>query len=275
MRGGFWLLLVLLFESGQSWRVGLLRKAVTASLVAASLGGGAIGPIAVHAEDASPSLSAQLKDLQAAKSMEQSKRLQENDQELLAKELLMAEGQLIARGTVKVVCDKMDVSRFPNGFETADAIDPELAKGKLFLLAVGREGTLPLAARSIPLEGLQFPLVWEITWSDLLFPYTQEAWLNSANRLDSIGVTAFLTPEQKLAIPNKAIRAGFALSDPVQFAGKITRSTATIQIGAGEPLDTSLFTPVETQLLTAVDDGIARNLSPAPKTGSTPSSRRR
>lgn len=100
----------------------------------------------------------------------------------------------------------------------------------LFVLAVGREGP-PLAATKFKLKGLEFPVVFELTtdgkkweriekelnlflayysliilipfyyfrWTDLLFPYTADAYQKSNNAKDTIAVTTILTPAATLA----------------------------------------------------------------------------
>lgn len=269
-----------LLVSGSAWRLspGLVRKvaaslAVATSFSQASLAGAIeiASPssqiITTRVQSSSsdvPSFAEQIKEVQAKKSDEQKLRLQQQDQDFLAKELLMPEGNLVARGIITVLCDNTNPKIFPYGFDTADAIDLKFAEpsARLFLLAVGREGSLPLAAKSYPLKNLRFPMVFEIEAKDLLFPYTKDAWMASGNRLDTIAVSAFLTPESSLSTANPSIRVGFGLSDPQTMAGVLTRSTAQIKLGLGEPVDTRLFTAQEIELLQGVDNGIARNMSP-------------
>ena len=167
-----------------------------------------------------------------------------------------------------MTCDNIDSKVFPLGFVSAGDLDPaafDTPSSRLFVLAVGRDGNIPLAAKSIPLKGTEFPLVIELETKDLLFPYTNEAWMQSANRMDTIAVSAFLSPNDKISVPSSAVRVSFALSDPLTMAGKLTRSTAKLQLGPGKPLDVSLFTQEEINLLKSVDDGIERNIKGAKK----------
>lgn len=215
----------------------------------------------------SNALAQQLQLLQTKNSENQQALLQQQDQEMLTKELLMADGQLIARGVVMITCDNIDQKVFPLGFISASDLDASFdsANSRLFILAVGREGSIPMAAKSYPLKNLQFPISFELEDKDLLFPYTKEAWLTSGNRADTIAVSAFITPNSKISLPSSSVRVGFGLSDPLTMAGKLTRSSAQIRVGPGRPLDVSLFTQAEIDLLAAVDSGIERNLKSSPK----------
>jgi len=264
------LLLALVLAAGaDAWNLGQARRAVASLSVGLGLGLGSVQQLpALAAEEAAPSsLVQQLREMQEKRVVEQRKRLESDDQRLLSSELLLPEGALLARGILTVVSDKWDSKVFPLGFETAASLDTRFSdpSSRLFVLCVGRESSIPVAAKSFPLKDIQFPFVFELLDSDLLFPYTKEAWLASPSRVDTVAITAFFTPESKLSIANPNIRVGFALSEPVQFAGKLTRSTAAIRLGAGEAVDTSLFTPAEIALLQAVDDGIAKNVGQAVK----------
>ena len=65
----------------------------------------------------------------------------------------------------------MDPSRYPLGFADAVSLDPlyDNDKAALILTAVGRSGP-PVAAKRYQLKTVQFPLVFEMTTEDLLFP---------------------------------------------------------------------------------------------------------
>lgn len=160
-----------------------------------------------------------------------------------------------------MVIDKTDPRTFPYGLECADALDAKFSSpsSRLYLLVVGQDSTQPLAAKSMPLANLKFPLVYEVETKDLLFPWNREAWVASPNHLDTVAVSAFFTPEESLSRPNPSIRVGFALSEPKQFAGKVTRSNADIKLGTGEPVDTRLFNANEIAILEQVDSGIIKN----------------
>ena len=89
-------------------------------------------------------------------------------------------------------------------------------------IGVGREGP-PLAAKRYSLKSATFPMVFELTTDDLLFPYTVDAWMSSDNKGQSIATTAIISSSSSLANPTKTERYGFGLSDPVTFAGVLTR----------------------------------------------------
>jgi hypothetical protein len=87
--------------------------------------------------------------------------------------------------------------------------------------------------------------------TDLLFPYTEEAWVQSTNAKDSIATTVILSSSNALSQPANNERYGFALSDPMTFAGVLTRSSATI--GVSGKIDSNLYTKEEIALLAGVD----------------------
>lgn len=243
-----------------------LRRAAASVAVGLGLGLMITGPpLQSIAEEAT--FAQQLRAMQEVRTTQQRLRLEEEDHEMLTRELLMPEGALIARGVLTLESSKMNPETFPLGLETADALDPIFANpnARLFILCVGRESTTPLAAKSMPLAGLKFPLMYEVEDKDLLFPYTAQAWRESPGHLDTIAVSAFLTPEDKLSVPNPSIRVSFALNEPKNFAGKLTRGNADIKVGAALPVDTAKFTEEEVAVLKKVDDGIAKNMGSSKK----------
>jgi hypothetical protein len=80
---------------------------------------------------------------------------------------------LIAKGIVSLSTSGtgVDPSRYPLGFADAVSLDPlyDNDKAALILTAVGRSGP-PVAAKRYQLKTVQFPLVFEMTTEDLLFP---------------------------------------------------------------------------------------------------------
>ena len=124
----------------------------------------------------------------------------------------------------------------------------------LFILAVGREGP-PLAAKKYHLNQLQFPFVFEITSDDLIFPYTQDAWLKSSNSKDTIAITAIVSSSKNLGEPSNTEKFGFGLSEPVVFAGVLSRSPAKVIIQ--DKIDKNLYSSEELNLLTNVDKELA------------------
>jgi len=234
------------------------RKAVAFTLTLATFGLGT--PLQSKAEDGGTNnIADQIKLVQAMQVENQRARLQTMDQEAMAKELQMKDGQLIARGTVTLLSDALNAKTNPMGYPDAMTLDGAYSDpaSTMFVLCVGREGSVPLAAKAYPLNELKFPMVFEVESSDLLFPYTPEAWLASTNRADTIAVSVFITPDSVINRPNEHVRVGFALSDPVTIAGVLTRATAAVQIQT--KLDSKLYTPEETALLTSVDNGLSSN----------------
>eukprot|EP00597_Dinobryon_sp_UTEXLB2267_P018121 CAMPEP_0201097948 /NCGR_PEP_ID=MMETSP0812-20130820/7005_1 /ASSEMBLY_ACC=CAM_ASM_000668 /TAXON_ID=98059 /ORGANISM="Dinobryon sp., Strain UTEXLB2267" /LENGTH=243 /DNA_ID=CAMNT_0047353113 /DNA_START=129 /DNA_END=860 /DNA_ORIENTATION=- len=197
------------------------------------------------------SLQSQLKALQQDRVLQQKQQLEEKQQNLLTKQLQYPEGRLISRGVIILTAG--DPVTYPYGFTSAADVDPQFASdtSTLFILGVGREGP-PLAAKSYPLKDIQFPFVFELLSNeDLLFPYTEDAWLKSDNAKDSIATTAILSSSNQLSAPANTERYGFGLSEPITFAGVLTRSSTNI--GVTGKIDSSLYTQEETDLLAGID----------------------
>ncbi len=144
-------------------------------------------PLACLAEEST--LASQLKDVVAKQVSEQKTRIEAEEQQLMTQELLYPDGKLIGRGIVKLVPNadtpnqlKAFQASFPYGYPDAAALDPAFSEeGTMFVLAVGRDGP-PLAAKRIKTKDVAFPIAFELTSSDLVFPYTPEAWIASPNR---------------------------------------------------------------------------------------------
>ena len=118
-----------------------------------------------------------------------------------------------------------------------------------------------MAAKRIPLKNLEFPLVFELNSdTDLLFPYTEEAWIQSSNAKDSIATTAILSSSNALSLPANNERYGFGLSDPMTFAGVLTRSSAAL--GINGKIDSNLYSKEEIALLAGVDKELEAKSSP-------------
>ena len=77
---------------------------------------------------------------------------------------------VIARGTVMIAANMygVDASLYPLGFPEAAELDQAFAneEATMVITAVGRDGP-PVAAKRMKLKGLQFPLSFELTSSDL------------------------------------------------------------------------------------------------------------
>lgn len=173
---------------------------------------------------------------------------------MTAKELLYDDGYLLARGSV-VLESAGSQSLYPFGLSKASDVDAVYAdeNAALYLLAVGREGP-PVAAKRYLLKDLSFPLAFELTAKDLIFPYTAEAWLNTPGSRDSIAMTAIITVSPKLSVSTGTERFGFGVSDPTTFAGKFCRTTASIRV-LGK-IDKVKYTDSEVELLSNIDRAI-------------------
>lgn len=199
----------------------------------------------------------QLQELQSVNVEKQKADLERQETEMMTKELQYPPGKLIARGIITLSTDGLRATEFPYGLESASLIDSDFGNddAALFILAVGREGP-PVAAKKIKLASLTFPLVFEITTDDLLFPYTPEAWEESSLSKDSVAVTAIMNSQGKLSIPNAVQRIGFAISEPTVFAGTPQRTSASISVAS--KIDTRLYTTEELGILSGIDDGLDR-----------------
>jgi hypothetical protein len=113
----------------------------------------------------------------------------------------------------------------------------------------------PLAAKRYKLNSLQFPFVFEITSADLLFPYTEEAWLKSTNSKDTVAMTAIISTSPLLGKPADTERAGFGISEPITFAGVLTRTGG--QLSVQDKVDMSLYSKEDLALLDSVDKALA------------------
>ena len=142
---------------------------------------------------------------------------------------------LIARGSITIQSLKNKL-QYPFGDLHAYDSNPSLEseKASLFLIAVGKEGP-PFAAKRLALSQLSFPLVFELTTDDLLFPYTPDAYAKSANSQDTVVVTAVLTKGDDLGQIVGNEEFGYGLSEFTTFAGKKIRGEAKLVI------DPSLF----------------------------------
>lgn len=221
-----------------------------------------LSPCITIAEDDISGFQSQLQILRQQKNEEQKNMKELNEQALMTKELLYPEGKVISRGIVYLTPKKNNIEfdkiNFPYGLMRASEIDEELNNDRatIFVLAVGREGP-PVAARKYSLKDLSFPFVFEITTDDLFFPYTPEAWSSSPNSKDSVAVSAVISTDEFLATPSFNEWVGFGLSNPVQFAGRIERSSATVNIN--NKIDKGLYSENEVKVLSSVDSALNVN----------------
>jgi hypothetical protein len=215
----------------------------------------------------------QLQSIKSENMERQRLSLAEQEEALMTKELTYPAGKLIARGVIQLSTEGLQASDFPFGLENAALIDPEFGvdKASMIVLAIGREGP-PVAAKRFSLKDTTFPLVFEITTDDLLFPYNAEAWQESKLSKDTIAVTAILNSEGRLSSQNAVQRLGFATSDLTVFAGTKQRSSAGVVVSA--KLDNKMYSADELQILSGIDDGLD-NRGAALAAASTPKSGRK
>lgn len=222
------------------------------------------------------SLAEQVKLLQLQQAQAQRQVTEDAENQALIRQLTYPEGKLIARGIISLSAEGSgaDPRTFPSGLLKANDLTPVFGEdgATIFILAVGREGP-PLAAKRIPLKDITFPLVFEITTDNLLFPYTPEAYKTSDNSKDSIAVTCILSPTPILSEPTSSSLVGFGISEPVTIAGVLSRSSAKLTVNklTGK-VNTELYTESERTLLAAVDEGMRRNEEVAARAASTATS---
>ena len=215
-----------------------------------------VSPIVAQADE---TLVEQLKVVQALQLQGQKQSLELQEQEELQKGILYEQGKLIAKGVVTLAPAVAGISPddFPLGLPNAVSLDPAFDNDKesIFLTATGREGP-PVAAKRYFLKDITFPLVFDITTDDLLFPYTEDAWRNSPISYDSIAVTCILDADGTLVTPSKSDRFGFAISDPAKLGGIFQRTEAKLIVNMKS--DGREYTPEEIELLGRVDREVSR-----------------
>ena len=213
--------------------------------------------IAIGAQDPSNSFANQLKLVQNQQISAQKDEFEKAEMDAINREIKWEEGRLIARGAAILQPQGTNLQQFPLGVRDVGALDAVFndPEATLFILAVGREDLTPLAAKKMKIKDSSFPLVFELETSDLVFPYTKEAWLSSPSSKDSIAVTCILSPGDKLSTPNSLNLIGFAVSEPVTIAGSFQRSTARVFINGR--IDSNLYTKEEIALLSGIDSALA------------------
>jgi len=232
-------------------------KNLSSSIIAISIGISPIlyvGPIIAADDDLSLSLQEQIQTIAKKQVSEQQERIEKDELEALNRQIKYPEGKLIATG--KIILGETN-SNLPLGLVKPSLLNNEFDNDKstLFLLAVGREGP-PLAAKKLKVNDIEFPIVFEILDTDLIFPYTPDAWKNSANSKDTIAITALLSPTNLLATPNPSTKVGFGISQPLNIAGLLSRSPAKVVVK--DNVDTTLYSQEEIKLLSGVDNELDR-----------------
>ena len=183
--------------------------------------------------------------------------MEQDELDALNRQIKYKEGQLIATG--KIILGEQSTT-LPIGLSKPSLLSSDISdddgKATLFILAVGREGP-PLAAKRIKISDIKsFPIVFEVLDTDLIFPYTPEAWRQSDNSKDTIAVTALLSSTNLLAAPNPSTKVGFGISQPMNIAGLLSRSPAKVVVK--DNVDTTLYSPEEIKLLSGVDSELDR-----------------
>ena len=165
---------------------------------------------------------------------------------------------VIAKGSVMIAATMygVDASLYPLGFPEASELDVAFnnEEATMVITAVGRDGP-PVAAKRMKLKGLQFPMQFELTTSDLIFPYTAKAWSNSPLSKDSIAVTCILDTDGALITPSPFDRFGFAISAPAVLGDLSERTDAKVSINLKS--DGHKYTTDEFDLLSRVDNFLA------------------
>ncbi|KAG5179230.1 hypothetical protein JKP88DRAFT_224551 [Tribonema minus] len=163
---------------------------------------------------------------------EQVTRVRAEQQEVLRRDALREPGELIARVVVSIKSDA-----FPLGFPDVGPF-PELdtEDARLIVTAFGRSGP-PVASRRVPLKGLKFPALLELTADDLAFPLTKEVWLNDARAQDEIGVAVVLDVDGKLATLDAGDLTGYGISKPIKLGGQVQRTEAIVTVQVNKALE--------------------------------------
>ena len=258
-----WLLLGKLFSFFSivsTWKISSfkpLKKFTAGALISASMLNIAVVPPAL----AEVSLQQQLKELQSKKIDNIKNQYESAEMAAMNQELTYQPGYLLARGGIMLNQDKNNAN-LPMGYSSLNEFDPifDTPDATLFLIAVGRTEPgatpTPAAAKKYKISEIEsFPTIIELTTDDLLFPYTPEAWINSASSTDTVIITAVLSPTDRLADSKNPIRLGAAASEPTRIAGSLQRSTANININS--KIDSKGYSQEELNILTGVDTNLA------------------
>jgi len=159
----------------------------------------------------------QLRIIQSKKVEEQTSRLREERK----KEKDDENKLVVARGIIALAAvggSGVDPSLYPLGYDNASLLDEDAfsnADSALVLTAVGKDGP-PVAAKRIALKDLKFPLLFELTSDDLIFPFNRDVYLGQKTLSQGyISVAAILDTDGKLVTPSPSNRFGFAISDPI------------------------------------------------------------
>jgi len=247
-----------------SWEFSHYRSAkrLLASLTVASGLGAAVFPSSVLGDEGSSTLADQLRVMQAQQTKAQKERYESAESKAVNQELKYKAGSVLARGAVLLYGEDPSAARsnreFPLGYEHASQYDPAFGSDEstIFLIAVGRQDGVPCAVKKLHTKDVSFPMVFEMLDSDLIFPYTADAWASGPQALDSVVVTCIMSTTNTLSEPDPKTRLGYAISEPVQIAGSIQRSTARVIVNS--KVDNRLYTAEETALLKGIDEQLTK-----------------
>ena len=207
----------------------------------------------------------QLQLIRSRQINEQRAKFENEEAAAVNAEIKYPAGKLLARGAILLGADGTNAQQFPYGVTDTSAIGAafESDDATLFLLAVGKEDGVPAAAKKYKVKGLGFPFIFEITTDDLIFPYTPEAWAASDQAVNSVVTTAILSPTSLLAAPAGTEMVGYAVSEPVNIAGSLQRSTARVFING--KVNAALYTKEEKELLGGVDRALVLKAESKPQ----------
>jgi hypothetical protein len=202
-----------------AWVVLPGRSLAADGVVGADGGGGAVA--------AAPALSVeeQLKAFQEQQQQQQEKRLEIEEQNELRRDSVARD--VIAKGIVSL----------PSNFPDATVLYPEAfdqPNATIFVSVFARTGP-PVAALRIPLKQkggtVQFPLAFEVTTKDLLFPLTPEAWASDArNKGGEMGLAATIDGDGRIATGDVKDLIGFGISKPVPIGGQVEMTACAIKL---------------------------------------------
>ena len=166
----------------------------------------------------------QLRVFQTEQTAAQKKRLEIEEQNELRRDSVTKD--LIAKGVISLPSNFPDATvLFPEAFDTINAT--------IFVSVFARTGP-PVAALRIPLKQkggiVQFPLAFEVTSRDLLFPLTPEAWITDARNKGEMGIAATIDSDGKIATGDTKDLIGFGISKPVPIGGVLEMTSPTIEL---------------------------------------------
>mmetsp|Transcript_27262 Transcript_27262/g.35348 ORF Transcript_27262/g.35348 Transcript_27262/m.35348 type:complete len:156 (-) Transcript_27262:395-862(-) len=123
-------------------------------------------------------------------------------------------------------------------------------KSALFIAAYGNKGP-PIAAKKYLLSEIRFPLAFELTKQDLLFPYTASAWEKDPQSKEKLGIVALLDTDGIIATVSENDQVAAAESKPIKIAGSFLRTEGKL-VMKKRP-NTDPYAPSEVSKLQKID----------------------